>query len=85
MNFEYFGMSPVYWGRKRTKMNNSLSDECLVKVILDGDDNAFTQMKGKIFLGRKDSLISEGSDHRVFASLYWRTCRVKKTALLELY
>jgi len=44
MNFEYLGMSPVYWGRKRTEMYNSLSDECLVKIILDGDDTAFTQL-----------------------------------------
>jgi RNA polymerase sigma factor (sigma-70 family) len=47
MNFEYFGMSPVYWNRKRTEMYNSLSDECLVKVILDGDDSAFTQLYGR--------------------------------------
>ena len=42
-------------------------------------------IEGKIFLGRKDGLISEGSDRRPFASLYWRTGRGKKSSLLKLY
>ena len=33
------------------------------------------EVKGKIFMGRKDSLISDGTDHQVFSSLYWRTYR----------
>ncbi len=33
------------------------------------------EIKGKIFLGRKDSLLSDGTAHQVFNSLYWRTYR----------
>jgi alpha-L-rhamnosidase len=33
------------------------------------------ETNGKIFLGRKDSLISDGTPHQVFESLYWRTYR----------
>jgi alpha-L-rhamnosidase len=33
------------------------------------------EVKGKIFLGRKDSLISDGTSHQIFNSLYWRTYR----------
>jgi alpha-L-rhamnosidase len=33
------------------------------------------ETKDKIFLGRKDRLISDGTPHQVFASLYWRTYR----------
>lgn len=32
-------------------------------------------VKGKIFLGRRDSLISDGTLSQVFTSLYWRTYR----------
>jgi alpha-L-rhamnosidase len=32
-------------------------------------------VKGKIFLGRKDTLISDGTSHQIFSSLYWRTYR----------
>jgi alpha-L-rhamnosidase len=32
-------------------------------------------VKGKVFLGRKDSLISDGTSHQIFNSLYWRTYR----------
>jgi len=32
-------------------------------------------VKDKVFLGKKDSLISDGTDHQVFSSLYWRTYR----------
>jgi alpha-L-rhamnosidase len=33
------------------------------------------EVKEKIFLGRKDSLISDGTSHQVFTTLYWRTYR----------
>jgi alpha-L-rhamnosidase len=33
------------------------------------------EVRGKIFLGRKDSLVSDGTDHQVFSALYWRTYR----------
>jgi len=33
------------------------------------------EVKEKIFLGKKDSLISDGTDHQLFTSLYWRTFR----------
>lgn len=33
------------------------------------------EVTGKIFLGKKDSLISDGTDHQVFSTLYWRTFR----------
>jgi hypothetical protein len=33
------------------------------------------EIKGKIFLGRKDSLISDGTLRQEFTSLYWRTYR----------
>jgi alpha-L-rhamnosidase len=33
------------------------------------------EIKGKIFLGRKDSLISDGTLHQEFTTLYWRTYR----------
>ncbi|HEX2394015.1 MAG TPA: alpha-L-rhamnosidase C-terminal domain-containing protein, partial [Bacteroidales bacterium] len=33
------------------------------------------EVKGKIFLGRKDSLISDGTLHQEYTTLYWRTYR----------
>ena len=33
------------------------------------------EVKGKIFLGRKDSLVSDGTTNQVFTSLNWRTYR----------
>jgi hypothetical protein len=33
------------------------------------------EVKGKIFLGRKDSIISDGTLHQEFTTLYWRTYR----------
>ncbi len=33
------------------------------------------EVKGKIFLGRKDSLVSDGTLHQEFTTLYWRTFR----------
>jgi alpha-L-rhamnosidase len=33
------------------------------------------EVKGKIFLGRKDSFISDGTRGQIFTSLYWRTYR----------
>jgi hypothetical protein len=33
------------------------------------------EVKEKVFLGRKDSIISDGTTHQVFQSLYWRTYR----------
>jgi alpha-L-rhamnosidase len=33
------------------------------------------EVQGKIFLGRQDRIISDGSPHQVFTSLYWRTYR----------
>jgi alpha-L-rhamnosidase len=33
------------------------------------------EVKAKVFLGRKDSLISNGTPHQEFSSLYWRTFR----------
>jgi alpha-L-rhamnosidase len=42
------------------------------KITGKGNRN---EIKGKTFLGRKDSLISDGTLHQVFNSLYWRTYR----------
>jgi hypothetical protein len=33
------------------------------------------EVAGKVFLGKKDSLLSDGTNHQVFTSLYWRTFR----------
>jgi hypothetical protein len=33
------------------------------------------EVQGKIFLGRQDKLISDGSSRQIFTSLYWRTYR----------
>jgi alpha-L-rhamnosidase len=33
------------------------------------------EIKGKVFLGRRDSLVSDGTFHQLFNSLYWRTYR----------
>ncbi|MEP7376986.1 MAG: alpha-L-rhamnosidase N-terminal domain-containing protein [Chitinophagaceae bacterium] len=33
------------------------------------------EVEGKIFIGRKDSIISDGSQNQVFTSLWWRTYR----------
>jgi len=33
------------------------------------------EVQGKVFLGRKDSLISDGTLHQEFTTLYWRTYR----------
>ena len=33
------------------------------------------EVKEKVFLGRKDSLVSDGTLHQTFTSLYWRTFR----------
>jgi alpha-L-rhamnosidase len=32
-------------------------------------------IKGKTYLGRRDSLIADGTQHQIFNSLYWRTYR----------
>ncbi len=42
------------------------------KIFGKGNRN---ETRGKIFLGRKDSLISNGNAHQEFTSLYWRTYR----------
>jgi alpha-L-rhamnosidase len=44
----------------------------LIRIAGKGNRN---EVKGKIFLGRRDSLISDGTSHQVFTSLYWRTYR----------
>jgi len=33
------------------------------------------EVAGKVFLGRRDSLLSDGTNHQVFTTLYWRTFR----------
>ncbi len=48
------------------------SDATNTKIAGKGNRN---EAKGKIFLGRKDSLISDGTAHQVFNSLHWRTYR----------
>jgi alpha-L-rhamnosidase len=42
------------------------------KIAGKGNRN---DVAGKVFLGRKDSLISDGTLHQIFNSLYWRTYR----------
>jgi hypothetical protein len=42
------------------------------KIAGKGNRN---EVKEKLFLGRKDSLVSDGTLHQVFTSLYWRTYR----------
>ncbi len=43
-------------------------------ATINGKGNR-NEVKDKIFLGRKDSLISDGTNHQVFSPLYWRTYR----------
>lgn len=39
------------------------------------------EVKGKIFIGRGDRLLSDGTNHQVFTSLYWRTYRYLQLAI----
>lgn len=39
------------------------------------------EVKGKIFIGRGDRLLSDGTDRQVFTSLYWRTYRYLQLAV----
>ncbi|MBP1611028.1 MAG: Bacterial alpha-L-rhamnosidase, partial [Acidobacteria bacterium] len=48
------------------------SDAANIRIAGKGNRN---EVKGKIFLGRKDSVISDGTADQVFSSLYWRTYR----------
>jgi len=57
--------SPMYG----TKSGGYMGSE-----TINGKGNR-NEVKGKIFLGGKDSLISDGTDHQEFSSLYWRTFR----------
>jgi alpha-L-rhamnosidase len=43
-----------------------------IKIAGKGNRN---DIKGKALLGRRDSLISDGTPHQIFNSLYWRTYR----------
>jgi alpha-L-rhamnosidase len=52
--------------------DGSVGNRSRIRVAGKGNRN---EVKSKIFLGRKDSLVSDGTDHQVFNSLSWRSYR----------
>jgi alpha-L-rhamnosidase len=52
--------------------NDGSGDSGPTRLAGKGNRN---EVNGKIFLGREDRLISDGTPHQVFTSLYWRTYR----------
>lgn len=52
--------------------NNENIDGAWVPTLPKGNRN---EVEGKTFIGKKDSIISDGSDQQTFTSLWWRTFR----------
>ncbi|MGZ8540289.1 MAG: alpha-L-rhamnosidase-related protein, partial [Chitinophagaceae bacterium] len=62
----------IFSGGKQGTIALSYTEALFSKHPAKGNRN---EVEGKIFMGRKDSIISDGSKGQVFTSLWWRTYR----------
>jgi hypothetical protein len=62
----------IFSGGKYGAISLSYTEALFSKHPAKGNRN---EVEGKIFMGRKDSIISDGSKGQVFTSLWWRTYR----------
>jgi len=62
----------VFSGGRNARLSLTYAEALYSHVPIKGNRS---EIEGKIFIGRKDSILSDGGDRQVFTTLTWRTWR----------